>query len=129
MHDHHMGAKAEQAARPRWRPSNTFIVLGLLLGSGLIAAGSIGSQWLTNDDTSADVRPIVRTTSASEDPPLPANWVDPYFTRQSDSVERGSLSALDRRTYPVTGRPAGFLQSEDPPLPENWVDPYLHGED
>jgi hypothetical protein len=94
-----------QAQTTRWLREYRFSrgILGAVIGLGLVTASILGIQALTDGPTASETQHLSPVKLVEEDPPLPANWVDPYFT----------------------DRPVAIPVEQDPPLPDGWVDPYF----
>lgn len=81
-------------------------ILGVVIGIGLAAAILFGVLALTGGKTVSEERQLSPVNMVMEDPPLPEDWVDPYFNQ-----------------------PVVIPTETDPPLPEGWVDPYFANTD
>ncbi len=96
--------QAQTARRLQEFRFNRYII-GTIAVVGLAVASIFAFQALTRGETAIESQELSPVNLLQEDPPLPAGWVDSYF----------SSGAAD------------IYVEQDPPLPAGWVDPYFGG--
>ena len=62
------------------------IILGVVIALGMVAASLFIIQVLTDGQPAMDEQERAPVSVIQEDPPLPAGWVDSYFSRQQGEI-------------------------------------------